>query len=181
MKTGKKISGSCFTSTETVPFIRILRKRCLIVVSEDAGVRFQHPVTQWNLRGGRWSSVENSTKKEKNPKNPTVHFVVESWNKATNSVRAHNLREVEVRMEFNPILHTWLRNSCFTCDNSPPIQVFPFDFLHRYGKLNHTKVLLQMGDGLLPHRGVEVSEFARNKDFKPFYWISPQKHLLPNF
>jgi hypothetical protein len=29
-------------------------------------VRSQHPSAQWNLRGGRWSSVENSTKKIKN-------------------------------------------------------------------------------------------------------------------
>ncbi len=31
-------------------------------------VRSQHPSAQWNLRGGRWSSVEYSTKKKlKNP------------------------------------------------------------------------------------------------------------------
>ncbi len=111
-KTGKEISGSYFTSDGTVPFIRILRKRCLIVLSEDAGVRFQHPVTQWNLRGGRWSSVEYSTKKEKNP---PINFVVESWNKAANSVRPHNLREVKFNMEFKgaqvwdlrPLGFTW--------------------------------------------------------------------------
>jgi hypothetical protein len=28
-------------------------------------------------------------------------FVAESWNKAANSVRPHNLREVEFNMEFN--------------------------------------------------------------------------------
>jgi hypothetical protein len=34
-------------------------------------VRSQHPSAQWNLRGGRWSSVEYSTKKNKKkyPKN----------------------------------------------------------------------------------------------------------------
>ncbi len=30
-------------------------------------VRSQHPSAQWNLRGGRWCSVEYSTKKLKNP------------------------------------------------------------------------------------------------------------------
>jgi hypothetical protein len=29
---------------------------------------------------------------------------------------------------FNPILHTWFRDSCFTCDGSSTIQVFPFLF-----------------------------------------------------
>jgi hypothetical protein len=29
---------------------------------------------------------------------------------------------------FNPILHTWFRDSCFTCDGSPTIQVFPLIF-----------------------------------------------------
>jgi hypothetical protein len=28
----------------------------------------------------------------------------------------------------NPILHTWFRDSCFTCDGSPTIQVFPLNF-----------------------------------------------------
>jgi hypothetical protein len=29
---------------------------------------------------------------------------------------------------FNPILHTWFRDSCFTCDGSSTIQVFPLLF-----------------------------------------------------
>jgi hypothetical protein len=28
----------------------------------------------------------------------------------------------------NPILHTWFRDSCFTCDGSPTIKVFPLIF-----------------------------------------------------
>ncbi len=32
--------------------------------SPQSWVRFQHPPTQWNLRGGRWSSVEYSTSKK---------------------------------------------------------------------------------------------------------------------
>ena len=28
----------------------------------------------------------------------------------------------------NPILHTWFRDSCFTCDGSPTIQGFPLIF-----------------------------------------------------
>jgi hypothetical protein len=30
--------------------------------------------------------------------------------------------------ELTPILHTWFRDSCFTCDGSPTIQVFPLIF-----------------------------------------------------
>ncbi len=42
--------------------------------SQQYWVRYQHPPTQWNLRGGRWSSVEYSTYKgkKKNPKNHPV-------------------------------------------------------------------------------------------------------------
>jgi hypothetical protein len=29
---------------------------------------------------------------------------------------------------FNPILHMWLRDSCFTCDGSSTIQLFPVLF-----------------------------------------------------
>ncbi len=29
---------------------------------------------------------------------------------------------------YTPILHTWLKDSCFTCDGSPTIQVFPLIF-----------------------------------------------------
>jgi hypothetical protein len=31
-------------------------------------------------------------------------------------------------VSINPILHTWFRGSCFTCDGSPAIQVFPLIF-----------------------------------------------------
>jgi len=31
-------------------------------------------------------------------------------------------------MYINPILHTWFRDSCFTCDGSSTIQVFPLLF-----------------------------------------------------
>ncbi len=41
--------------------------------SQQSWARSQHPPTQWNLRGGRWSSVENSTKKI--PKIPPVKFI----------------------------------------------------------------------------------------------------------
>ncbi len=37
---------------------------------QQSWVRSQHPPTQWNLRGGRCSSVEYSTEKKKNQKNP---------------------------------------------------------------------------------------------------------------
>ena len=30
--------------------------------------------------------------------------------------------------QLNPILNTWFRDSCFTCDGSPTIQVFPLIF-----------------------------------------------------
>ncbi len=30
--------------------------------------------------------------------------------------------------QINPILHTWFRDSCFTCDGSPAIQIFPMIF-----------------------------------------------------
>ncbi len=35
---------------------------------------------------------------------------------------------------FNPILHTWFRDSCFTCDGSSTIQVFPL--LFKIGMVN---------------------------------------------
>ncbi len=38
-----------------------------VAKSQQSWVRSQNPPTQWNLRGGRWSSVEYSTWK-KNPK-----------------------------------------------------------------------------------------------------------------
>ncbi len=37
-------------------------------------IRSQHPPTQWNLRGGRWSSVEYSTQNKKIPKIPLLTF-----------------------------------------------------------------------------------------------------------
>ncbi len=38
--------------------------------SQHSWVRSQHPLTQWNLRGGRWSSVEYSKLKKKIQKPP---------------------------------------------------------------------------------------------------------------
>jgi hypothetical protein len=37
-----------------------------MLVSQQSWVRSQHPPTKWNLRGGRWSSVEYSTYVENN-------------------------------------------------------------------------------------------------------------------
>jgi hypothetical protein len=56
-------------------------------------------------------------------------------------------------LNINPILHTWFRDSCFTCDGCPTIQVFPLNFY--IGMLfNHTKVIFQMGEGYAAiHRG----------------------------
>ncbi len=35
----------------------------------------------------------------------------------------HKIRNIG---NLNPILHTWFRDSCFTCDGSHTIQVFPW-------------------------------------------------------
>ncbi len=48
------------------------KKHPLEKQSQQSWVRSQDPPTQWNLRGGRRSSVEYSTQKKKNPKNPSV-------------------------------------------------------------------------------------------------------------
>ncbi len=39
---------------------------CQCQSRNSPGNRSQHPPTQWNRRGGRWSSVEQNNKKEKN-------------------------------------------------------------------------------------------------------------------
>jgi hypothetical protein len=50
--------------------------------SQQSWVRSQHPSTQRNLRGGRWSSVEYSTQRKKKSKNPSVYiyFPLELYN-----------------------------------------------------------------------------------------------------
>ncbi len=46
----------------------------------------------------------------------------EYWNRES---RIPRLRRVKSTSSLNPILHTWFRDSCFTCDGSPTIQIFP--------------------------------------------------------
>ncbi len=53
---------------------------------------------------------------------------------------------VRIESSFNPILHTWTRDSCFICDGSSAIRVFPWIFYIGM-EFNHTKVLFQMGEG----------------------------------
>ena len=46
-----------------------------MLILQQFRVRSQHLPTQWNLRGGRWNSVEYNTEKEKLPKNlPFFYF-----------------------------------------------------------------------------------------------------------
>jgi hypothetical protein len=45
--------------------------------AKQSWVGSQHPPTQWNMRGGRWSSVECSTSKQKSNKSP-CWFVVQT-------------------------------------------------------------------------------------------------------
>jgi hypothetical protein len=40
---------------------------CQCISLQRSWVRSQHPSAQWNLRGGRWSSVEYGTKKNPTP------------------------------------------------------------------------------------------------------------------
>jgi hypothetical protein len=50
--------------------------------------------------------------------------------------------------DFNPILHTWFRDSCFTCVGPSTVQVFPLLFniaLVIYS--NHTRDLFKMVEG----------------------------------
>jgi len=47
---------------------RVVRASGCQCLCRNSWVQSQHPPTQWNLRGGRWSSVEQRTLKEKIPK-----------------------------------------------------------------------------------------------------------------
>ncbi len=49
-------------------------------------------------------------------------------------------------LQFNPILYMWFRDSCFKCDDSLSIQVFPllFNIGMVYGNLT---ILFQMCEG----------------------------------
>ncbi len=53
----------------------------------------------------------------------------------------------------NPILHTWFKDSCFICDGSSTIQVFPL--LFNIGMV--TTVLFQVGEVLVLGRGAAYS------------------------
>jgi hypothetical protein len=52
-----------------------------------------------------------------------------AFNYVLNRVQnAETYLEKSILFIFNPILHTWFRDSCFTCVGSPTIQVFPMIF-----------------------------------------------------
>ncbi len=53
---------------------------------------------------------------------------------------------------FNPILHSWFRDSCFTCDGSLTIQVLPLLF-NRYGNLAILEFSSKWVKVLLPYTG----------------------------
>ncbi len=47
---------------------------------------------------------------------------------ACNADNVSNIPLGELNLKINPILHTWFRDSCFTCDGSSTIRVFPLLF-----------------------------------------------------
>jgi hypothetical protein len=55
--------------------------------------------------------------------------------------------------KFNPILHTWIRDSCFTCDGSKTIQDFPLLFNIGYGILSMHKSSLSNSEGPVSIQG----------------------------
>ncbi len=61
MKFAQNMPERNYTSTVSVSTARCYKGNFLCK-SQQSWVRSQHPPTQWNLRGGRRSSVEYSTK-----------------------------------------------------------------------------------------------------------------------
>jgi hypothetical protein len=53
----------------------------------------------------------------------------------------------------NPILHTWIRDSCFTCDGSKTIQDFPLLFNIGYGILSMHRSSLSNSEGPVSIQG----------------------------
>ncbi len=53
----------------------------------------------------------------------------------------------------NPILHTWMRDNCVTCDGSPTIQVFPWIFNIGMVNLTILKFSFKWVKVMLPYTG----------------------------
>jgi len=70
-------------------------------------------------------TVSYMTFEERELKEPTE---AQKASDTPTSTARNEEEENEVKVVINPI-HTWLRDSCFTCDGSSTIQVFPLLFL----------------------------------------------------
>ncbi len=154
-------------------------------------VRSQHPSAQWNLRGGRWSSVEYSTKEKSNsPSRLLYSYSLAAHDPAPHLFRIHSIIQpsISTLILCPPLPRSAISDTVYhstTSDNSPLrlISSYPVAILQP------VLILLTNLRAHISHLGTFVeskhmsSSFLINRFFSPdladrTYVISWQCHPL---